>query len=83
MCIRDRCYIIKSMRMTENGKCAIVLSKYTVYTVSYTHLDVYKRQEYPDRLGADYQLDSLERYAGGVVYSDYVGASFELSLIHI
>lgn len=26
-----RCYIIKSMRMTENGKCAIVLSKYTVY----------------------------------------------------
>ena len=44
MCIRDRRYLIEALGAMAQGLFASLLIGTIIKTVSYTHLDVYKRQ---------------------------------------
>ena len=74
MCIRDRGYDVTATIYTFTDKPATVTHTHTASAVSYTHLDVYKRQ-----------VPTV--YCCNVVYENSVGRLLlteeGLSLIHI
>ena len=88
MCIRDRSHIDQNNSCNVTDKFIwrnfignpIIDLQSDIDTVSYTHLDVYKRQEYIRQTIPDWK-DYIERLSG---YMASTGKQYQnLSLIHI
>ena len=91
MCIRDRSSTVKGKRVvlvddsivrgTTSARIIKLLRDAGAKAVSYTHLDVYKRQ-HNDHIAIAIFGD-IDRFFGFTAHLGDSGSVFELSLIHI